>query len=314
MCVHVVNRHGGCQITDILSTLSVQVYSLSDCGETRSGRVVRLFASSIGRAMKKVFYTSLAAIALLGWATPARAENLFQLQQLLSTQTCEDCDLSRAGLVYANLSGARLRGANLRSANLSQSDLSNTDLSNADLAGAVLFAANLAGANLRGADLRGADLRSAFLEGADLEGALLDGAILMGAVGLPDTVATPEILFQWGLREAENQNHELAIGYYTRSLQGDPDNAEIYLARSIALFRWGDPETAYADAKQAEQIFIERGDEVGQQNAVMLAEGIFEVQRRIAEGPDPPPPDFLGLLGSLSSMLLQFATRGGLPF
>ncbi|MEM7770130.1 MAG: pentapeptide repeat-containing protein [Cyanobacteria bacterium P01_E01_bin.6] len=264
--------------------------------------------------MKKAIVTSFAAIALLSWAAPARAEDLVQLQRLLSTRTCEGCNLSRAGLVYANLSDANLQGANLRQANLSQADLSGTDLSNANLAGAVLYAANLAGANLRGADLRGADLRGAFVQGADLEGALLEGAFIMGAFGLPDTIATPELLFQWGLMEAEQENYELAIRYYTRSLQAHSDSAEIYLARSIALFRWGDPEAAYEDARQAEQIFIARGDEAGQQNALRLAEGIVEVQTRIAEGPDPPPADFLGLVGSLGTMLFQFAARGLMAF
>ncbi|MEB3210786.1 MAG: pentapeptide repeat-containing protein [Leptolyngbyaceae bacterium] len=260
--------------------------------------------------MKKAFVTSLAAIALVGWVTPAHANNLVQIQQLLSTRSCEGCNLSRAGLVYANLSDASLQRANLRQANLSQADLSGANLSYADLAGAVLYSANLAGADLRGADLRGADLRGAFVQGANFDGALLDGASIMGAYGLPETIATPEILFQWGLLEAEEGNYELAIQYYTRSLQSHPDSAEIYLARSLALFNWGDPETAYNDARRAEQLFMEEGNTVGQQNAALFAEGIVEVQTRIAEGPDPPPPDFLGLVGSIGTMLFQFAARG----
>lgn len=264
--------------------------------------------------MKKVLFGSLAAIALSSSIVPAYADDLVHVQRLLSTGACEDCNLSRAGLIYADLSNANLRGANLRGANLSQTDLTNADLSNANLVGAVLFDANLEGANLQGSDLRGADLRGAFLGDANLEGALLEGASLMGAYGLPDTIETPGVLFQWGILEAENANYEMAIRYYSRSLQADPDNPEVYLARSIALFRWGDPEGAYADAKQAEQLFMEQDNAEGQQNALMLAEGIVEVQRRIVEGPEPPPPDFLGLIGSLSTLLIQFAARGALPF
>jgi tetratricopeptide (TPR) repeat protein len=264
--------------------------------------------------MKKTLVTSLAAIALLGWATPAHAENLVQLQRLLSTGNCDGCNLNRAGLVYANLSGASLQNVNLRQANLSQADLSGTDLSNANLSGAVLYEADLSGADLRGADLRGADLRGAYVQDANFDGALLDGAFIMGAIGLPDTIATPETLFEWGMIEAEQENYERAIQYFTRSLQYHPDSAEIYLARSIALFRWGDPETAYEDARRAEQFYIARGDEIGRQNAVQLAEGIVDVQTRIAEGPDPPPADFLGLVGSLGTMLFRFAAQGLIPF
>ncbi|MEL6222037.1 MAG: pentapeptide repeat-containing protein [Cyanobacteria bacterium J06627_8] len=264
--------------------------------------------------MKYSLIASVAAIALFSWATPARGENLIQLQQLLSTGRCDGCNLSRAGLVYANLSGASLQQVNLRQANLSQADLSGSDLSGADLTRAVLHAADLSDADLRGADLRGADLRGALVQGANFEGALLDGALIRGAFGLPQTIATPELLFQWGMLEAEQGNYELAIQYFSRSLESNPDSAELYLARGIALFRWGDPDTAYEDARQAEQLFLERGDEVGQQNAAAFAEGIIEVQTRIAEGPDPPPADFLGLVGSLGTMLFQFAARGLLAF
>lgn len=57
-------------------------------------------------------------------ATPTKAENLQHTQQLMSTKRCQRCDLSGAGLVYANLSSADLSGANLSQANLSRINLS----------------------------------------------------------------------------------------------------------------------------------------------------------------------------------------------
>lgn len=260
----------------------------------------------------KSFYASLTAIALLTVALPAHAEDIVQLQQLISRRQCPGCNLVRAGLVYTDLSGVDLRGANLSQANLSHADLSSADLSGADLRSAVLFGANLSGVDFSGADLRGADMRGSFLVGANLDGAILDRAILLGAVGLPDSIATAEMLYQWGLLESENGNYELAIGYLSRSLERDPRNPQAYLGRSIARFRWGDPEGAYEDAKRAEELFAQKGDEQGRQTAVTLSEGIVEVQRRIAEGPEPPPPNFMNFVGAVGSILLRFALGGAL--
>ena len=86
---------------------------------------------------------------------------------------CPGCDLSMAGLVFADLNGANLYGADLRSA----------DLNGADLSGANLWNANLTGADLRGADLSGADLRGANLDGANLNRAI--GADFSDAKNVP---------------------------------------------------------------------------------------------------------------------------------
>ena len=47
-------------------------------------------------------------------ASPARADNSAEVQQLLSTGQCLQCDLSGADLRGAHLIGADLRGANLQ--------------------------------------------------------------------------------------------------------------------------------------------------------------------------------------------------------
>ncbi len=247
------------------------------------------------------------AIALAGSALPARANNLVHVQQLLSQRECLDCNLSRAGLTYADLTGANLQGSNLSMANLSQSTLAGANLRNVNLVGAVLFDADLSGADLSGADLRGADLRGAFLGGANLEGALLEGAYLMGAYGLPETVATATTLHRWGLLQSENGNYEVAVNYFSQSIALEPDNPQVYLGRGVARFRWGDHEGAYADAKRAETLFLAEGDAANAQTATTMAEGIVEVQRRIVEGPEPPPPDFFNFLGSVASILLRLA-------
>ncbi|MGB3491239.1 MAG: pentapeptide repeat-containing protein [Elainellaceae cyanobacterium] len=262
------------------------------------------------KPMKSSRFASLLpimAIALASPALPARANNLAHVHRLLSQRECIDCDLSRAGLTYADLTGVNLQGSTLRMANLSQSVLAGADLRNTNLVGAVLFDADLSGADLRGADLRGADLRGAFLGGANLDGAFLEGAFLMGAYGLPDNVATADTLYEWGLVQSESGNYEMAANYFTQSLALEADNPQIHLGRSLARFQLGDLERAYADAKQAETLFLAAGDEANAQNATTMAEGIEEVQRRIIEGPEPPPPSFLNFVGSLASILLRLA-------
>ena len=83
-------------------------------------------------------------------------------------------NLSKANLIYANLSKANLSRANLIYANLSKANLSRANLSGADLSSANLSRANLSEANLSDANLSEANLRSANLIYANLSRANLD--------------------------------------------------------------------------------------------------------------------------------------------
>lgn len=118
----------------------------------------------------------------LGAMPSASAFNPDHLNQLLTTNMCESCDLS----------GAILIGADLYTADLLFADLSGAILDGADMRFSLLFGANLSGADLfftrlRGADARQANLSYAFLHGADLFGANLFEANLTGATGVPST-------------------------------------------------------------------------------------------------------------------------------
>jgi len=70
------------------------------------------------------------------------------INTLLSTNACEECNL-----VGADLSAADLREAELDDADLGGANLSDADLSDADLSCATLIKADLRGANLSEADL-----------------------------------------------------------------------------------------------------------------------------------------------------------------
>lgn len=98
---------------------------------------------------------------------------LTDLERLLETNRCVECDLAGADLTKAKLEGAYLERANLEGANLRGANLENANLKAANLIGA-----NLTDADLEEADLYKADLTNADFTGADLENAALDGAIL----------------------------------------------------------------------------------------------------------------------------------------
>jgi Pentapeptide repeats (8 copies) len=118
------------------------------------------------------------------------------LETLIRTRRCSNCNLVGANLRNANLENADLRGANLRGARGHNTQLSGADLSGADLRGfndAYLSAqgANLRGANLEGADLSAANLRGADLSNVDLSNVRLDRADLSGAI-LPKGFELPK--------------------------------------------------------------------------------------------------------------------------
>jgi uncharacterized protein YjbI with pentapeptide repeats len=117
--------------------------------------------------------------------------NREQLDRLLKTEKCKECDLAGANLAGLDLRGGNFEGANLKGADLQNADLrgiialradfESADLQNADLQKAFLAEANLKGANLKKADLRGVSFTRANLESADLQEAKLDHCILHNA-------------------------------------------------------------------------------------------------------------------------------------
>jgi len=116
-----------------------------------------------------VLVAGLLSIALLtGLATGLRYgyEQTGDVERLLATKTCENCNLSRTNLAGACLARAKLRSASLKGADLSVADLSDADLRDADLSGASLYRANLTGADLRGANVTGVLLLFADVSGA----------------------------------------------------------------------------------------------------------------------------------------------------
>lgn len=250
-------------------------------------------------------------LALLNLAPIAQAENVDHTRQLLSTRQCPMCDLSRAGLVFADLSGANLIQANLMQANLSRANLQGADLRGANLMGVSFNGAILMGARLDGANLRGADLRGAYLYGASFAGAAVEGAYLQGAIGLPTDIGSVEDFYRWAMEDERQKNYVSAIQNFSRVIERKPDFAPAYIGRASARFQGGDLKGSIADSRKAEQLFASQGD---QKNA--------EIANKLATALEKPPEDQpkrgggFGnfLVGLLGGALQLFLTRFPIPF
>jgi uncharacterized protein YjbI with pentapeptide repeats len=201
------------------------------------------------------------------WILPAAAENLEHTQQLLATKACANCDLSDAGLVFANLSKANLQGADLSNANLSRANLSQADLTGANLSGATLYGANLTGAKLNSTNFSGADLRGAYLTNTEVSSINLTNANLQGVIGLPSQVGNAKDFFTWALAASDAGQYGRAIENYTQAINIDPNLGAAYLGRSMAQYKIGNQQGALADSKKASELFLAQGDETGQQAA-----------------------------------------------
>lgn len=243
---------------------------------------------------------------IITFAADAQAANPQHLRQLIATKQCQECDLSGAGLVRADLRGANLRGANLSGANLSRANLSGADLTGANLSATGLFGVNLSAAKLTGANLLGADLRNTYLMNADLAGVDLKGVNLQGAVGIPLQSAQPKQFYAWGVAAAEQGNQQQAIDYFEQAIAAKPDYAGAYLARGIARYQIFDRKGAFEDAKLAEKMFTSQNN---QQGLITAQAFIQELQAPLEPKINKGKPSFTDFVGSLGSVLLQF-----LPF
>ena len=251
--------------------------------------------------MKSPILVASALLTTISLAEPALSANSEHIRQLLATKQCQDCDLSGAGLVLANLSGANLRGANLSGANLSRANLSGADLTGANLNGSSLFGANLSGVKLSQADLSVADLRNTYLVNAELATANLSGANLQGAIGIPAQAGKPEDFYTWGVGEAQKGEFRGAIDHFNQALSINPNFAPAYLARGVARYQILDRPGAIQDAKVAEQLFLAQGNTGASQTAQTFI-------KQLQTPPTTPKskPNFLNFLGGLGSILLRF--------
>ncbi len=114
-------------------------------------------------------------------STPALAENSADLELLLSTSRCIQCDLSSIDFSGKDLSSTNLSSADLSRANLSGANFSNANLSKADLNHANLQSTQLEKVNLKNSNLSDADLSQANLNSADFTDAYLVNANFNGA-------------------------------------------------------------------------------------------------------------------------------------
>ena len=244
------------------------------------------------------------AAVLTAWsmALPAQAENLEQVQTLLATRQCAGCELSNAGLVYADLQGADLQRADLSRANLSRVNLQGADLRGANLLGASLSGANLTGANLDGANLTAADLRYAAVTNATFQGAKLDNALLQGTIGLTTTIGSPADFYRWAMLDSEAKNYASAVTNFTQLLARKPDFAPAYLGRGMAKLQTSDRIGAIADLKQADKLFTAQGD-------IKTAQGIQQSVKTLETPPTQPKVGNgmgINLLSALGTLLQLF--------
>ena len=236
-------------------------------------------------------------------AVPTQAESLSDLNQLLGSKKCSQCELSDAGLVQANLAGANLVQANLAGANLSQANLKGANLRGANLAGTSLY-----GANLTGANLTGTDLRNAYVGNANLSEVDLDFAHLEGIKGLAATAATAEQFHRWGVKEAESGNYQGAIANYKKAIKLDPELAPAYLGLAIIQFNFDHRAEAMANTKMAAKLFKQQEHQLGHQTATNFQQKMALIQKAednvaAQEGGHGSVGKFMGSVGSL---LLQF--------
>jgi uncharacterized protein YjbI with pentapeptide repeats len=256
--------------------------------------------------MKNQIITAAVFLSTLSLTTTVQAANSEHLQQLLATKQCQNCDLTHAGLVMADLSGANLSGANLAGANLSRANLSGADLRGANLSGASLYGANLTETRFSGANLAAADLRNSYLTNAELNGAYLNSTNFQGAMGIPSQIASPEDFYALGVAQGEKGNHQQAISYFSQAIAIKPDYAGAYLARGVARYQLLDRQGAFVDAQVADKLFTSQNNSSGMQTAQAFMK---ELQTPYTEKVSSGSPSFVDFFGSLGSILLQF-----LPF
>jgi len=116
------------------------------------------------------------------------------INTLIKTNGCAQCNLANADLNRLDLSGSDLRNADLSGATFFLADLSGANLSGAILRGAQFGGTDMAQADMREADLRGANLTGAYTVGSLMDGTLVDKEMIDedAEAGLHEKVFIPD--------------------------------------------------------------------------------------------------------------------------
>ena len=121
------------------------------------------------------------ALAALGLATAASAQNPVQVAHARDGASCPGCNLFQADFANLDLKGKSFAGARLRQSDMSAAVMTHTSFSGSDLRDINAYAAVFTGANFAGANLTNASFVGAYLQGANFRGAHLDGVNFSGA-------------------------------------------------------------------------------------------------------------------------------------
>ena len=262
---------------------------------------------SILKSMKTQLLTAIATLTTITISLPTQAENLSDLNQLLGTKKCSQCDLTNSGLVQADLTGADLVKADLTGANLSQANLMGANLSEANLTGASLHGANLTGADLTGANLTGTDLRNAYVGNTNLAEVDLDSAYLEGIKGLSVMAATPEQFHRWGVKEFERGNYNAALAHYRKAIKLDPEFAPAYLALGMIQYNFDHRTEAKENTAIAAKLFKKQEHQLGYRTATNVQKKMELIEQ--AEENTAKHQSGMGhvgkFMGSVGSLILQ---------
>jgi hypothetical protein len=182
------------------------------------------------------------------------------LMQLLSTRSCQNCNLQGADLVHANLRGTNLRGAQLQRANLSQARLDGANLEGANLRFTSLQGASLVGANLQGAQLDGTDLRHADMSGAILSPGALSRTHWSQARGINHQSLSYVELHNAGVDAALAGSFPEAERFFGEAILKQPNAAVSWAGRGISRAKGGDAHGASSDIRRAGELIGETGD------------------------------------------------------
>ena len=141
--------------------------------------------------MKRHYLAALSLVSILAWGSSSLAETPAEalidemrtanIQRLMITNQCYECDLVGADLSNAHLIGADLRGAVLTGANFSWSNLEGADLEGATLTGADFTGSFLTNASLANTNLDNVNFSQAILHDVDVAGASMENLNLAGA-------------------------------------------------------------------------------------------------------------------------------------
>ena len=203
------------------------------------------------------------------------------LSHLITTNSCNKCNLEGIDLVNKDFSNAQITNSNLKNANLSGGYLDNINFYGTDLSGSSFKNTSLRNANFQKSTLNDTDFQYADFTNATFDFEGLSKSSWGYSLGVKKEHDNFENFYNKAVKYYLKKDYIYSIKLFSLAIDKNPLSIESFLSRAIINFNLGRDVQCLEDLKRSNELMINSGNTEYQNTVRNLNEIIYERNKNI---------------------------------